>query len=446
MSGPLVEVLNELKSLKEENARRDKVLEDLSKANRETGVAVNAVQKMFTGHGRAVVGFDGAVGGNVTLPMGYQTKQIGKEFGSFLMDVYRARMHHDVEAHGRIMKRYEGENFDHDPEGWGRVQKAYKADRSKALAEGTGSTGGYLVPPQYSNQLLRLAAEKSFLRDKCTVMPMTGRELHVPTYDQTITPTTGSSAVFAGVVGTWNPEGVTYSKTQPAWQQIELTARDLTMYTVVSNQLLDDNAFGLEALLTTLFRDAIGWFYDYYILRGGGVSQPLGILNAGATYSESRSGGSNTFTPDDAASMYSRLLTQGLPNSIWCMHPAVVQQLILFGTTVNTNVVGSWLPTGGGKSSIADEPPATLLGRPVFFTEKLPNLGTAGDVMFIDPTKIVVGDRMQIQIESSRDYLFASNQTAWRVIIRWDSQPWMDGLYILADGTFTQGVAVALAA
>ena len=33
----------------------------------------------------------------------------------------------------------------------------------------------------------------------------------------------------------------------------------------------------------------------------------------------------------------------------------------------------------------ASQPTATLFGRPILFTEKLPTLGTQGDILLIDP-------------------------------------------------------------
>src|SRR5262249_42312350 len=47
-----------------------------------------------------------------------------------------------------------------------------------------------------------------------------------------------------------------------------------------------------------------------------------------------------------------------------------------------------------------------LLGRPAFPTEKLPAIGTKGDLMLIDPSFYVIGDRMQIEIAASEHVNF----------------------------------------
>ncbi len=52
-------------------------------------------------------------------------------------------------------------------------------------------------------------------------------------------------------------------------------------YSVSSNVLLQDAAFGPEKFLFTLFGQAIAWFEEYAFLQGNGVGKPIGMLNAG---------------------------------------------------------------------------------------------------------------------------------------------------------------------
>jgi hypothetical protein len=64
----------------------------------------------------------------------------------------------------------------------------------------------------------------------------------------------------------------------------------ITGYSVSSNVLLQDSAFGLEKFLMTLFARAIAWFEDFAFLQGKGVGKPQGILGASATISVNRQG------------------------------------------------------------------------------------------------------------------------------------------------------------
>jgi HK97 family phage major capsid protein len=88
--------------------------------------------------------------------------------------------------------------------------------------------------------------------------------------------------------------------------------------------------------------------------------------------------------------------------------------------------------------------PMRLLGAPVYISEKVPALGTKGDVTLVDLSKQLVGDRMQLQIETSPHVYFTKNQMVWRVIARWDSQPWLNAPIKAADGSYQMSNAVVL--
>jgi predicted phage gp36 major capsid-like protein len=64
---------------------------------------------------------------------------------------------------------------------------------------------------------------------------------------------------------------------------MEFKAQELSGYSVSSNIILQDAAFGLVKFLMTLFGKAVAWYEEYAFLQGNGVGKPLGIVNAPAT-------------------------------------------------------------------------------------------------------------------------------------------------------------------
>ncbi len=309
--------------------------------------------------------------------------------------------------------------------------------RKVALAEGSGQTGGYVVPPQFIAQLQTIAAEDAFVEPRATVMPMASRTMTLPMLDITTAQATGTSPYFAGLLATWLPEATSLSETEPQFRQTDWTAWDLCLYTVSSNQLLQDNAVGLDALLTQLFSKAITWYKEYAFLRGlgAGSSMPLGIINAPATYVQSRSAG-GAFTLADAAAMMSRLHVRSWDSACWIMHQSVIPKLIqMVDPATNGHLV--WLNPvmPGGSGPAANKlPKAFLNGLPIFFTEKMPTLGTKGDVMLCDLSMYVIGNRMDLQIDVSPHVNFRTNQMAWRVIARCDGKPWLNNVITDANG------------
>jgi HK97 family phage major capsid protein len=115
---------------------------------------------------------------------------------------------------------------------------------------------------------------------------------------------------------------------------------------------------------------------------------------------------------------------------------------MLNNTTSNTSLV--WINQYAG--GVANKMPITLLGMPIYFSEKCPEVGTAGDVMLLDLTKYLCGDRMQLLIESSPYPNFTTYQMVWRSVWRGDGQPQFDAATTLASGTTTVSPHIILAA
>jgi HK97 family phage major capsid protein len=311
--------------------------------------------------------------------------------------------------------------------------------RKTALAEGSGITGGYVIPPQFQSNLLTIAAEDGFIEPRAEVIPMNTRTVEWPMLDITTVQAAGTSPYFGGILASWQPEAATINETEPQFKQSTWTAWDLMLYTVSSNQLLADNGIGLDALLTQLFGQAITWYKEFAFLqgKGAGSSMPLGILNAPATLAQNRNTPSR-FLLQDAAAMLSHLQIRSWDDACWIMHQSVIPQLIqmvgggTIGTPSTTNIPGNalvWLSqyTGKPEGPLAMKlPQAFLNGLPVYFTEKLPSLGTKGDVMLVDWSRYVIGTRLDMQIDVSPHYLFRNNQLAWRVISRCDGKPWLN--------------------
>jgi HK97 family phage major capsid protein len=418
----LTEMLGEVQK---SNSRIEAVEKTVFRMSKATGDATSVLRAAVGNGGQnvAAIGFDGSdTLGLLKVTGGVHQKSIG--WGSYLKDVAYVSNPgaFGVRDVGPILKSL-------DSRGCRPVQKT-------ALAEGSGAAGGYTVPVQFYADLLRLVAEDAFVRQMCTVLPMMSKTLYAPALTQSAVPVAGTSAFFGGVAASWQPEAANINESEPVFRQITLTARDLVFYTVASNQLLQDNAVALDTLLTTLFKEAMAWFYDYYILRGDGSDAPLGILNAPAVYNQTRTT-ANSFVFADVANMVSHLLMSSWKNAIWVMHPSVLPQLMQLADSTNGRLV--WMSQFGtrGEGGAAQKLPVTLLGMPVYFTEKVPVLGTKGDVMLIDCSKYIVGDRLQLQIETSPHVKFLNNQMVWRIIARWDGQPWMDKPVTLADGSGT---------
>ncbi len=310
-------------------------------------------------------------------------------------------------------------------------QSEFVAWQSKAaLAEASGVTGGYTVPPEFYQQLQTIMAEQTFIRPRAFVIPMGSATMQMPYLDITTVQSAGVSPFFGGIQMYWNAEAQVRTETEPKFRQMELKAWELSGYTVSSNVLLQDSVVGLEQLLLTLFASAIGWYEEYAFLQGNGVGKPQGMLGAAAAIAVTRNA-SSQIQFVDVATMWSKLLPMSWSKAIWVGSPSIIPQLLQLKDGANRAIFIS-IDQGAVKT-----PTWNLLGRPFYVTEKVPPLGTKGDLMLLDPSLYVIGDRMSIEVAASEHVNFLYNQMTWRVLERVDGQPWLSAPVTLQD-TSTQ--------
>ncbi len=288
----------------------------------------------------------------------------------------------------------------------------------KVLSEGTDSQGGFLVPEQFYNNLYQKSLEVSVVRPFATVVPMASDTFNWPAVDET----SHASHLYGGIVAYWTEEAAAKTASYPIFRHIKLIAKKLIGFVPCPDELLQDSVVSMEPLLTKMFGGGIGWYEDLAFLRGTGVGQPLGIFGSGALIVVPRAT-VNTISLADLANIMARMYPQSLygPNTVWILSPAVMAQLVQLVATVTT-----WVQSSGGAASRI---PATILGMPFIVTEKVPTLGTTGDIGLYDLSYYLIGDRQDLRIDSSIHVRFTTDETAWRFVERVAGQPWVDSAF-----------------
>jgi HK97 family phage major capsid protein len=310
------------------------------------------------------------------------------------------------------------------------------------MSEGTDSAGGFLVFDEQRAELLQIGLEKSIIRPNgAMVVPMISDTLLYPRLNDT----SHASSVFGGCVAYWTAEATTMTTSQPTFGQTMLQAKDLTGYTQVSNNLINDSAISLEPFLKRAFGETWAWYEDLAFIRGTGSGQPLGILNSGALATVARQD-TDWVTILDILKMYSQMLPGSHDRAIWIMNPEVFPAILNLNAE-NVQAVDkatSFHPMF--LRNIVDPVAKTILGRPYFITEKMSALGDAGDIGFFDLSFYLIGDRQPLTIDVSEHVAFTSNQIAWRFVLRVDGQPWLASAITPYKGTATLSPFVTLSA
>lgn len=280
--------------------------------------------------------------------------------------------------------------------------------------------GGFLIPETLRSQILSVALESAVVRPLATVIPMESLRVPIPTIDDT----SHASSVYGGIVGYWTEEGAALTESQATFGRVVLEAKKLTGYAEIPNELLADaSAFG--GFFEARFPQAIAYFEDVAFTTGTGTGEPLGYINAPAavTVSAVAGQGANTIIWENVVGMYARMLPTSLKNAVWIVSPDTFPQLATMALSVGTGGSAVWL--GNLQQPGAASPPMSILGRPVYVSEKANALGTAGDINFVDLSYYLIGDRQQVMVESSPHFKFSSDKTAFRIIERVDGRPWI---------------------
>ncbi len=306
-----------------------------------------------------------------------------------------------------------------------RSHKGESDARLKALSEGSDSGGGFTVPEETAAPIIKRALERSIVEPLATVVPMRS-----DTYNYTIEDDLAHTAsLHGGIIAYWTEEAGSKTVSQPKFRRVKLIAKKLTGFTYASDELLEDSAVDLGAYLTECFGGSIGWYKDYAFLRGSGVGQPLGIFGSGCLIQPTRAV-ANAISVLDIANLMARLLPASLyaPSTVFIASQSILPQIINLGSTYVT-----WI--NSSMNGAAQRIPTTLFGMPLYFTEKVPALGTTGDIGLYDLSYYLIGNRKGLKVDQSTEYRFATDETTWRFVTRVDGQPLMAAAFTPKNGS-----------
>jgi hypothetical protein len=113
----------------------------------------------------------------------------------------------------------------------------------------------------------------------------------------------------------------------------------------------------------------------------------------------------------------------------------------LYELTIDVGTAGAHIPvvTNPGGQELC-------LNRPIFYSDKMSNIGAAGDIALIDFSQLYFGLRRMLSTEQSQHVYFTSDETAFRALMRMDAQPkWAKAFTPRESGADTLSWCVTLA-
>lgn len=136
---------------------------------------------------------------------------------------------------------------------------------SNVLQEGVDADGGYLVPDEYDRRLIDMLEQENIMRTLGTKIVTSGE------HKINIAATKPAAA--------WIEEGGALQFGDATFDQKILDAHKLHVAIKVTEELLYDNAFGLENYIITQFGKALANAEEDAFLNGDGTGKPTGIFD-----------------------------------------------------------------------------------------------------------------------------------------------------------------------
>jgi HK97 family phage major capsid protein len=228
-------------------------------------------------------------------------------------------------------------------------------EEHRALSKGTTTAGGFLVPTNFYNQIVRSLRFMGAMANLATeITTDSGETIQIP-------------ANTAHGTAAWLAEAGTYTPSDETFAQINLNAFKASTKVIVSEELLEDSAFNLDGFLAQEIGERIGVLENTAYVQGDGSGKPQGIL-ASATASNittitAATGNATAFTYDALVTAKFSLPYQYRRNATWIVNDSSVRNLYLMKDSQQRPL---W------HVNIQADGPDTFLGDPIYTDPDMP--------------------------------------------------------------------------
>lgn len=291
----------------------------------------------------------------------------------------------------------------------------------KGMSEGTDADGGFLVPDEFSTEVIRIASDFGLVRKFARRIPMRTDTLNLNREDSAVT-------VY------WPGEATAGTSSQPGIGRAKLKANTMVGLTPISNELLDDSSVDVVDYLMEIFAEAMAGEEDNQAFTG--VGAPFtGILTDSNVTTVTMATGKDTFAEadaDDLRDLISQINTTVLGNCAFIMHRSVwgsVQKIKEnsqhIASLFHPIVMGAGIGQPGSASAGVGTglvPAGYIWGYPVYLSDKMPSTTAVSTkfMIFGNLRYLALGDRQEMRLSVGAEAtiggvsMFETNQSAVR--------------------------------
>lgn len=238
------------------------------------------------------------------------------------------------------------------------TEAGFEALQLKALSVGTDANGGYLVPNQLADAIVRIVNESSPMRALARVETISSDSLDL------IEDTDDMAAAWADETTVRSSDTTTATIGRNTIDTFEMYAQPKA-----TQKLIDDAAIDIEQWIAEKVADKFARLEATSFISGNGTTAPKGILSytAGTSFGQIQqvaSGTASAVTADSLVQLYYALKDEYAKNATFLMHRSTLQAVRLLKESTTNQYL--WQP------GLAAGTPDTLLGAPVALAADMP--------------------------------------------------------------------------
>lgn len=223
----------------------------------------------------------------------------------------------------------------------------------KALGLNPDTAGGYLAPVEFVREMIKGVTEMSPVRDAVRVRTTMMKSIQVPK----------RTGQFSAV---WVAEQGTKSETTGlAYGLEEITAHEIYALVDISNQMLEDSAFDMDAELRMEAAEQFAVAEGAAVVSGAAPGKPEGFM-VNASVGTTNSGDATEITGDGLLTLKHAIKTAYTRNALWAMNRTTLGSARKLKNGSGDYI---WMP------GLAAGKPNTIDGDPYVEMPDMPNEG-----------------------------------------------------------------------
>ena len=270
---------------------------------------------------------------------------------------------------------------------WNSMRGRRDMTVQNALKVGEDTEGGFLVPDEYERTLVEALEEENIFRKLANVITTSSGDRKIP-------------VVASKGEASWIDEEGQIPESDDSFGQVSIGAYKLATMIKVSEELLNDSVFNLEAYISREFARRIGNKEEDAFFSGNGTGKPLGILaDVGGGQVGVTTAGATAITLDEVLDLFYSLKAPYRKKAVFVLNDSTIKAI---RKLKDANGQYLWQP------SIKEATPDTLLSRPLYTSTYMPSIEAAAKSMvFGDFSYYWVADR-QGRVFKRLNELFAT--------------------------------------